>query len=382
MQLAILSLPFRYNYGHHLQAYALQTTLQRMGHNVTFLDHEFHASNKWWRYPLSLSKRAYNRYISGDKRQQIFIEHNLNVEDSLLSTNFKQFRAKYLPQRLNINSFERDIKPSMFDGFVVGSDQVWRPGYFTWTYQTSMSNAFLGFAHDWDIKRIAYAASFGFEDWQYNEEQTQDCAKLAQLFDAISVRESSAVSLCERHLGTKAQHVLDPTMLLEQEDYVHIAETDCSQPTSGELMTYILDNNPKIDNFVLKASRALGQKPFAINSRVEDSHAPIEQRIQPPIAQWLSGFMDAKFVITDSFHGTVFSIIFNKPFITIGNHQRGMTRFLSLLDMFGLSDRLITSPDESKIDKILTTAIDWSFVNKQWHTLRTQSISFLTKALS
>ena len=378
MRLAILSLPFRYNYGHHLQAYALQTTLQRMGHDVTIIDHEFHASNKWWRYPLSLSKRAFNRYVRGDKRQQIFVEHNLNVEDSLLATNFKQFRARYLPQRLNINSFEREIKPDMFDGFIVGSDQVWRPGYFTWNYQTSMSNAYLGFAHDWDIKRIAYAASFGFEDWQYNDEQTQDCAKLAQQFDAISVRESSAVALCERYLGVQAQHVLDPTMLLEQEDYVHIAETDSSKPTSGGLMTYILDNNVEIDKFVLNTSQALGLKPFAANSRVENVHAPIEQRIQPPITQWLRGFMDAEFVITDSFHGTVFCIIFNKPFITISNNDRGKARFTSLLDSFNLSDRLI-----SNIDAPIATysCIQWDSINKTRILLKKEALKFLAEAL-
>lgn len=380
MHLAILSLPFRYNYGHHLQAYALQITLQRMGHDVTLLDHEFYASNKWWHLPLSLSKRAFNRYVRGNKSQRIFIERELNHDHHLLSTHFTEFRNKYFPNRLNINSFEKDIKPEMFDGFIVGSDQVWRPGYFTWTYQTSMSNAFLGFAREWDVKRIAYAASFGFDNWQYNDQQTSECAELCQKFDAISVRESSGVRLCQQYLHIKSQHVLDPTMLLDQDDYIHLVRSYSTISFSGDLLTYILDSNQQADKIVKKISQALNLKASAANSLVENPHAPVEQRIQPPIEQWIRAFMDAKFVITDSFHGTVFCIIFNKPFLTLVNKNRGIARFTSLLESFNLLSRLVINTHfEIKIEDLMS--IDWNSVNQKRKVLRQYSLCFLKDSL-
>ncbi len=380
MKLAILSLPFRFNYGHHLQAYALQKTLQSLGHDVTLLDHEFYASNKWWRLPLSLSKRAFNRFVRGNKSQRIFIERELNHDHHLLSTHFTEFRNKYLPNRLNINSFEKDIKPEMFDGFIVGSDQVWRPGYFTWTFQTTFDNAFLGFARDWDVKRIAYAASFGHEDWMYNKEQTRVCAELAQAFDAISVRESSGVILCKEHLHIVAEHVLDPTLLLDEDDYTYLVKSYDTHPSFGNLMTYILDKNTNTEHFIQLLTKSRDLKPFISNSRVEDHHAPIEQRIQPPIEQWLRGFIDADFVITDSFHGTIFCIIFNKPFITLANPDRGLSRFTSLLQLFGLQERLLTRTTLVTPDKL--HPINWDRVNEIRESKKRDSLKYLSRALS
>ena len=119
--------------------------------------------------------------------------------------------------------------------------------------------------------------------------------------------------------------------------------------------------------------------PFYVNSRYEEFGAPLEERIQQPVEKWLRAFYDAEFVITDSFHACVFSIIFNKPFIVYGNKERGYARFDSLLKIFGLEERIATSLND--IDKIINKPIDWNNVNSIHTEWKENSISFLINNL-
>lgn len=139
-------------------------------------------------------------------------------------------------------------------------------------------------------------------------------------------------------------------MLLKPVDYYNILNLEDIPQSDGELFFYFLDYSK--DKKIAKDSISdkLGLKSFTVNSRVEDVNASIYERIQPPVEQWVRAFMDAKFIITDSFHGTVFSIIFNKPFIVLGNKKRGMARFNSLLGLFGLNDRLVNIDSINNID--------------------------------
>lgn len=109
--------------------------------------------------------------------------------------------------------------------------------------------------------------------------------------------------------------------------------------SKGNLLVYILDESEEKEKLVrLVANKKL--IPFNVNSRVEDILALLSERIQLPVETWLRGFYDAEFIITDSFHACVFSIIFNKPFLVIGNRDRGLTRIESLLEDFDMLDRL------------------------------------------
>ena len=110
---------------------------------------------------------------------------------------------------------------------------------------------------------------------------------------------------------------------------------------------------------VKEVSAVLHHKPFYVFSKVNDTSLPLSERIQIPVEKWLKGFQDAKFVITDSFHGCIFSIIFNVPFVVLRNEQGGLARIYSLLSMFCLKDRLVDSVDDLKQLKI----IDWNKVN-------------------
>ena len=269
----------------------------------------------------------------------VFAEHYHNTTYPVISQYTQPFIDKYIHRKV-VNSPE-ELQESDFDAIVVGSDQVWRPKYYG-----KIENAYLGFAKGWNIKRIAYAASFGTDDWEYTDEQTKECGELLKKFDAISVREASGVTLCKEHFGVEVQHVIDPTMLLYKEDYIRLIEAANTPKAKGTLLNYILDETPGKKELIEQIAKDKSLVPFRVNSRVEDHKALLKERIQPPVEQWLRGFYDAEFVVTDSFHACVFSILFGKPFVVIGNKKRGMARFESLLKMFGLEDRLVSCSED------------------------------------
>lgn len=376
MKIGILTLPLHNNYGGILQAYALQTVLKRMGHDAVVIDKSREIKLpilSFSRYFLYFKLLAHKVLV--DRNTTIFWDRKHNREYKVMSTYTLPFIQQYIKRFIAARDYS-NIKQGDFDAFVVGSDQVWRPRYFG---QNILSNAFLSFAKDWDVKRISYAASFGTEEWEYTEEQTSECKDWIKKFDAVSVRESSAVKLCKEHLDVDALHVLDPTMLLSATDYIQLFKEANSPQSPGSLMCYILDETEDKQKVVSNVEETLHLTAFSVNSKYEVRTAPLEERIQPPVEAWLRGFYDAEFVVTDSFHACVFSILFEKPFIVYGNKDRGMARFLSLLSIFGLENRLVTSSAEAK--KVISVPIDWSLVNAKKKEWQEKSYNFLKNNL-
>ena len=340
MRIGILTLPLHTNYGGILQAYALQTVLERMGHEVHVIEKKRQPlSIPIQKIPFCYGKRIVKNIIG--RKCPIFYERKYNREQPIIRQNTDKFIKKYIHIAEYDDFF--DINESEYDAIVVGSDQVWRPKYFG---QNRIENAYLKFAEGWNIKRIAYAASFGTDDWEYNSKQTSECGRLLRMFDAVSVREDLGVDLCKRYFGVEAQHVLDPTLLLVKEDYIKLFEAANTPKSNGNLLCYILDETEEKTALIKSIAGEKGLIPFNVKSISDDINSPLSERIQPSLEQWLRCFYDADFVITDSFHACVFSIIFNKPFIVYGNVNRGLSRFISLLNMFGLKDRLVSTVDE------------------------------------
>ena len=373
MRIGVLTLPLHNNFGGILQAYALQKVLKDFGHNVVLIDKSRYVSLGPWykRYPIYI-KRGINRFIFGkniivkaDVEQNRFLKTIAKYTEPFIE---KHIRRVYTKDFSNIR--ERD-----FDVLIVGSDQVWRPQYFF----SKIENAYLEFAKEWRIKRIAYAASFGTEEWEYTEEQTNNSAALLTKFNVVSVRESSAVQLCNDNFGVKAEQVLDPTMLLCKEDYIELFKDYNAAQSDGNLFCYILDEGEEKKSIIDCVAKEKGLKPFYVNSRYEDLDAPLEERIQQPVEKWLCAFYDAEFVITDSFHACVFSIIFNKPFIVYGNRERGLARFNSLLSIFGLEERIVSTKEEAT--KAISKPINWEKVNESHRQWKEKSMSFLVNNL-
>ena len=370
MRIGILTLTLHSNNGGIHQAYALQTVLERMGHDVKKKKKKRQPLRlPLWKAPLSYGKRIIKN-LTGHP-YPICFEQKINREEPLVRQNTDKFVNKYIKRRF-VDDFS-EIGKDDFDAIVVGSDQVWRPKYFI----DGIENAYLTFAKEWNIRRIAYAASFGTDKWEYSSEQTTSCRRLLKNFDAVSVRESSAVTLCREHLGVDVKRVLDPTMLLSTNDYMKLFDANGTPKSNGNLLCYIIDETPEKMSFVNKIAQERGLIPFRVNSKVENLIAPLQERIQPPVEQWLRGFYDADFVVTDSFHACVFSILFNKPFFVLGNEKRGLSRFSSLLGMFGMENLLVTNKDlnEKQND------IDWARVMSLLAEEKKKAINFLNENL-
>lgn len=373
MKIGILTLPLHTNYGGILQAYALQTVLERMGHEVEVFDKPDQIHRPLWRNSMTFAKRLALRAIGKSVSLNYQKEHNIRERTKRKYVNV--FIQQHIKRR-ELKSYGA-ISPTDYDAIVVGSDQVWRQKYMP---KMNAKIPFLAFTEGWNIKRIAYAASFGSDEWEYTDKNTT-AAKLAiQRFDAVSTRERSGVKLCKDYLDyNDAVQVLDPTLLLDRKDYVHIIEeSELTHEINGNLMCYVLDYTNEKRQYISECAKVLDMIPFETNSKYEVKGASLDEIVQPPLEQWLRSFRDSSFVITDSFHACVFSILFHKPFVVIGNQSRGLARFASLLSLFGLEDRMVTENlDVSLCDR----PIDWDRVDIQLKKLRADSKSYLEQVL-
>lgn len=377
MKIGILTLPLHTNYGGILQAYALQQVLQGMGHEAMVLDEE-----KQFHFSL---KRRIEMYVKG-KVKRLLQGKNAIIYSPEYYKQLWAARTRYTGQFVSEHIVRRvvkdvsEISEGEFDAFVVGSDQIWRARYAQ--LFPGVGNAFLLFSKGWDIKRISYAASFGTDNWEYNKSDTVKCSMMAQAFDAISVREASGIMLCREYLGVDAQQNIDPTLLLDADDYVKLVKRNTLQ-SPGTLMCYALDQGKEVEDIVSCIAKEKMLTPFYANSQTENHRLTLEERVQPPVEQWLQGFRDAEFVVTDSFHACIFSILYRKPFVVIGNKCRGMTRFESLLQIFGLEGRLVSSYEDykQKVEELLQP-IDYEPVYRILAEKRGEAIKFLEEALS
>lgn len=384
MKIGILTQPLKNNYGGILQAYALQRNLKDMGHDPWIINRV--TGKKIINKKLSsIGKKISESYLPERKAIHASLQKFIPVtekEKKLIAKHTSSFVNKYMhPVTEPIDNDEslKELSKDGFEAFVVGSDQVWRTHY-----SPCITNYYLDFIQqNKDIIRIAYAASFGLTDWHYSEQLTQQVSQLARQFNAISVREDSGVKLCSDYLDVDAQHLIDPTMLLNKEHYLNILQIEKTNTSPGNLKTYFLDKNDDSEVIVDKVSKALKLKPFKVMPKERNSRkirSKIENYIFPPVTQWLKGFADAEFVVTDSFHGCVFSIIFNVPFIAIGNVQRGVARFHSLLGLLGIENRLVLTPDAVTTD-LINQAIDWKQVNEKIKSEQKKSEYFLKNHL-
>lgn len=379
MKIGILTLPLSNNYGSIVQAFALQKVLKQLGHNVLTVDFSYQPT--WILYLKILITNLIDKYIHRKNIKSILpVLQNKNAK-ALIEKHTARFILENIETTEKLSSTKQinKLKKYKFDAYVVGSDQVWRP-----KYSPGISTFFLDFTgSDEKTKRIAYAPSFGVSDWEITPSLTDKCKQLVQRFDAVSVREDSGVKLCKDYLGVDAMHLLDPTFLVDKEEYLTLINNARPPENKNILTLYILDQTPekleiikKIQqHLTLEINSVMPQRKF---STFDDKN--LDQYVFPPVTKWLSGFRDAQFVATDSFHGTVFSIIFNKPFISIGNKSRGLARFTSLLKLFGLENRLVFNVEELT-SELLNSTINYNAINKSILDHKKKSILFLKSAL-
>lgn len=344
MKIATITFHWAKNYGAVLQAFALQRFLKKLGYDTEIIDY-LPRRTMFRTTVAALKKRdiSYFRKIAAFKR---FKNNELILSKRIYRSN----------KALNKCADE-------YNAVICGSDQVWNKSFALRAEGKPTLSYFLNFAGD-KTKRISYASSFG------SVTLPDDMKKLIkpelEKYTAVSVREESAVAMLN-DIGIEASLVLDPTLLLEQEDYLALLKEKKYDYESGAL-TYIIHHNQKTAH--------------DISDYVKSKYDNSDTIKNCDLYEWLYKISRAKVVITNSFHGTVFSLIFHKPFITVAIPGSGMNdRLVTLLKSVGLDERFIEDFDKETVDNLLNTEIDWQRVDTAINNLRNNSETFLKEAL-
>lgn len=344
--IGILTLPFGENYGCVLQAYALCTYFKKKGANPVLL------------------RRGWNQ----QKKDSFIYKFKRYIYYNIIAYPIYKF-YKRIPQTSLVRSsseLSNLIISYHLDSVVVGSDQVWA------IQNTRGANMDFFLCLDGlpaNVTLYSYAASFGSDKWKGTDDETIKAKQSITRFSDVSVRELSGKQLCSSLFEIEAKVVLDPTLLLTKNDYITTKQLSVvSYKPSNTLVSYLLDESREKIELCNELS---AQKHLIVKHlfrKYLGRHISVED--------WLINIAKADFVVTDSFHGMIFSIIFERQFIVIPNIKRGETRFISLLSLLGLQNRLIynLNQDLSKLP-----FIDYSVVNKQLNILREDSYNFLNK---
>jgi len=350
-QLKVATMTFHWgaNYGAVLQAYALQQYLQQNQFSTEIINY----------IPLR------TKFI-----QTIMRIKNMEILEFVKEIRIAQFRRKHL----NLSKKTYYTNSSLvkrchdYDAYVCGSDQIWNTSFIYFSEGKPNLSYFLNFVKPGKA-RISYAASFGT-----NKLTSQFIGLVKpelEKFKNISVRENTGKAIIES-MGCQPTMVVDPTLLLKESSYEKLFENKIIQK-KYQLFSYILHKKQSIAH---KISDYLLDKYFEHGNGRKHSKEPMS------IIEWLFHIRNAKFVITNSFHGLVFSIIFHTPFIVVRVENSEMNdRINTLLNLIDLNKRIIDNYDESAVDCLVSEQIDWDRVDEKVETLRAESVDFLKRAL-
>lgn len=366
------------NYGAELQAYATQEALNSLGYEAQIIDYLFYKNPGHIRTPKArpLFKHGIKKRLTEILYPIItLIETKLNKGKNLIrNRRFNQFHVDNTAMSPTYRTFEELYAQKIdYDIYMVGSDQVWNPGLYT-----SLLPYLLTFAPE-GKKRIAYASSFGVSSvpnecqWLYK--------KYLPKFAKIGVREKNAVEMVKELGDMEATWVLDPTLLLDKENWEKVGKS-----SYGNLGNYILLYELTPCPYILELAKHFREKTcmsivrICKNVAVEDNDSSIMNIVDAGPAEFIDLFSKAGMVITNSFHGTAFSINFGKNFYTVTPARKhNNSRQQSILELFGLQERLI--PENTPIGDISTKDIDHNAVADKLNIEREKSIQFLKNAI-
>lgn len=368
--IAILTFQSSNNYGALLQCYALCETLIKMGKEVSIIN-----LNK--EYIKDLEDLPFL------PKNKLLIKKYIN--NKFFQSEFDVFRNKFLKDKFTkkLNSIkELDDFADKFDAVIVGSDQVWRYAYT----KKTLKSFFLKFVSE-NTKKISYAASFGFDFFEGDKSLSLEIKNLLKRFNAVSVREDKGVEICKTEFDVDAVHVLDPVFLKSSLDYKKLINKNEKIINQPYLAYYLLNPDSfrkKIINYVKNDKGIQIEKNIYTNEKFSfrKPSLNINKFKFKSFSSWLSLIQNAEFMITDSFHGLAFAIIFNKQFICIANKSRGAARMESILKLLNLTDRLVYEGQE--IDSFLKQIkkINYLETNEKLEKAKVKSLMFLESSLS
>lgn len=360
------------NYGSCLQTYATQVVLARVGANAEIID--------YYRKD-AIPENEVDRALNGQlvKKMPIFkVPGVKQIAKMPVSRMVARRRAPLdefrhsrlsLTERSYYSAEELDANPPVADIYCTGSDQVWNS-----IWNNGFDRAFyLSFVPE-GKRKIAYAASIGkamLEDWE-----AEPMRKALSSYSCISVREQEAADLLESIGVHGAVPVIDPTLMLNRDDWEVIADGWVSP--EPYILVYQLNRNAEFDSYVQKVAKRTGLKVMRIAYGVHEKRSGENAVICPSVGRFLSLFLGAEIVITDSFHGTAYSVNLGKKFVSI-SPGRFNGRIANLLAMTGLDNHMLTSFSDFGIAEEI-----WNFDSAQYSLdqERERAISFLSNAIS
>jgi hypothetical protein len=357
MKIGIITFHWATNYGAVLQAYALQTYLLQHGYDTQIIDY----------LPYTFKKNLIKCLIT--KRPWRIPG---KILDYLKELQFREFRKKHFRLSQKYQSFE-DLKmnPPLYDVYICGSDQIWNPNFTLRGERKLTLSYFLDFCPN-NVKRIAYAVSFGCT--QYPENLLKFLSPILSKFYAMSVRENSGCQLVHKMGIDDVGLMPDPTLLLRAKDYETLIQTSRKIQKKYSFY-YALHDSQETIKEIKKYFRRL-------NHNIIDVGSPVNSMIG--VKTWLAFIKSSDVVVTNSYHGMIFSILFRKPFIVVlaeGRYEEMNDRIFTLLGKLGLQDRCVDRCDENKINYILAQAIDWEMVENRLESLRNDAWLFFEKNL-
>ena len=215
----------------------------------------------------------------------------------IIGTRWKDYNISFLNATTNLRVIKKnftEIKKDDYDILIVNSDQTWRK-----FDKHFLDYGFLKFAENWNIKKIVYGASLGYNYWRLSLKDEKIAKKLLKNFTGISIREQGSLDLVKKHFGINPEIVLDPTLLIDKKYYLNLFK-NIRNNNESYIFVYKVYDIKKLNDFILKSSNELNYKvyEYKLNNRNK-------------IEDFLYYISNSKAVITNSFHGTIFSIIFN-----------------------------------------------------------------------
>ncbi len=330
------------NYGAVLQAFALQRYLERCGHETEIID-----------------------YVPGLTSLLIRLTNikNRNKDFGKKARKIDRFRRKEL--KLSSKRYFNNISlmdcENKYSAVICGSDQIWNPTFTMPRRFTPNLSYFLDFAGD--SRRISYAASFGAN--KIPQKMKEHITPQLEKFEKLGVRENTGAEIL-KGLGLECEIVADPTLLLTAEDYSALLEGK-PLPEAPKVFSYILHENQQVANDIAAlVGSKLGQ-------------AEIYSGGGCGVYEWLSLIRDSSFTVTNSFHGTIFALLFHKPFVSVPVKGLCMNdRIRTLLSAVGLETRIVREVNEDILNDIFSAEIDWAEVDKKIEALRAKSAEFLS----
>ena len=319
----------------------LHTSKKKIG--VICLNHSYNIGNSLLQYAMSTKLKE------------------LGLIPYMIGTNYKNRKIPFLKKYTNCRIIKKnfsEIKKKEYDLLMVNSDQTWRK-FSNHFYDI----AFLKFAQNWKIPKFVYGASLGYSEWRLSKEDDEMGKKLLRQFSGVSVREKGSVPLVKTHFGIKPIFVLDPTLLIDKRYYLKIIKNFKININSPFIFIYILSKGNNIQKYIRYASEQLNYK--IVKFEIGEINS---------VEKFIYGIYNSKAVITNSYHGTLFSIIFNKPFVSFISKNGAKERLISLKDTLGIKNRIFEYNEFPNIN-LLTIPF---YLNKTlFNLLKNKSINYL-----